>query len=572
MNDSDYPSLPSESDPVLGRNGSPWGYAQLAADALAPSNLTSFYQDQIVPMFQGNSPGAKVKPPKGEILAPEDADMQEQIKPLKGTDFDRVVEVIGKYGVHPQDPKFLQYLGATAKQNGMLPSSSLGPLGLIRDKLFPDARKLIERQRALEHMGEVVFGELTKQKLDATQGPQTLGQAQGIAPGVIQPEQGQMIEAPRRGDMADAQGPMPGIADPNAALSMQQKQIVAPFTKSVAAGQLMPDSTGQLAPTSYVTATGKNLPGSVVEWMNAAVAAPLDQPLPQAPRDLPPAIMDTVIRERNKRLVNMDKGPDVTNVLDDLSFRDHQMDFKTLAKRDPQAAAQIHKLGEGVLRDRVQFKENEDLKRTIAAAYPVARAHAEAAQDSPVAEPQLWRDPVTGQAADARMTERQVRQAGRVKLRPDQVETFNQIATIDDGLTTIKEIAKDLFKPDANSVAGNILRVAGQRAYLAYLRTVGDERILLLDSVVSRMTAPMVKSQGDTANIAVAERDLFAKALVNSNASLEAILTNIDNISTQTRKARGLMGFKTREAFVQGLIDQGVKEEDILRILKEKGL
>lgn len=440
------------------------------------------------------------------------------------------------------------------------------------------------------------------------------------------------VEAPRRGDAVNMIGPMEGLQNYHTPLEPWQQDIASNLMKGLSTGALMRDAGGEIIPTSFANVQGRqispaeatfmdrasltppdqpiptppsSLPASAVnkiidergnaaratqqaniapevaDWASRAAMTPADQPLPPVPSGVivPPSVMNKVLEERGQAGRAAARGPEYEKRVESLAAVESRkkhgktMSFFELTQKDPALAERVRTQADlDEPKHIYSFQQQENLKRQIAAAGPVKTAQAEAERDQPVHEPQLWRDPYTGKAADPEMTTRQAQDKKFVKLRPDQVETVNQLTTIDDGLKVIEGVAKKILNPKKGTVPGEILRAAGQAAYMAYLRMTGDPDIVLLDSVVSRMTAPLVKSQGDTANIAVAEREMFAKALVNNQGSAEAVLANLQQIKDSIKRSRAMMGFKSKEELVQSMLKSGMTKDEIMKALKERGL
>jgi hypothetical protein len=274
-----------------------------------------------------------------------------------------------------------------------------------------------------------------------------------------------------------------------------------------------------------------------------------------------------------------DKGPEFEKRLEALAatvskqVHGQQMSYGQLVDKDPKLAEQLYNRAHVDEPQAIySFQQNEQAKRQVAVAGPIHTAQKEADRDQPVAEPQLWRDPFTGKAASGTQTTRELQEKKFVKLRPDQVETVNQLATIDEGLNKIKEISAKLLRPEKGSLAANTLAAVGQTAYLFMLRQSGNKDVLELDRNIAFLTAPLVKSQGDTANIAVAEREMIKQALVNNQASAEAVVANIEGLQASIKKARNMMGFADVEELVERMLDAGMSKAEVISALEKRGI
>lgn len=500
--------------------------------------------------------------------------LQESIKGAKihDNEMSKMLDLITKHGISPlTNPKaFLEHFDATSAQNDM--ARSWGPLEGIRELVSPKYVALKARQQGLVDMGTF----LTKKALEEmTSGPNTVGEAQHLFGNVVPltPEQqANQVEGPRTSpsDM----GPQPGMVDPNTPLTLpQQLGITNPLMKGMASGNLMRTPEG-LVP-AYVAAMGPRVVSSDV------AQRAIDGILPPGPNGqpqlvVPPGIhpvpfIDTLMSQAAS--LRKAQSPDMGDALESLSMQQTGKRFAQVAKENPALAEQLR--NQALIaekKDIYAYQQDQQAQRQKDVAGPIRTAQMEAERDQPVTEPQLWRDPYTGQAASATTTTREAQNSHMVKLRPDQVETINQLNSIDNGLEVVKQISKKVLSPKADSPAGEILRSLGQTAYLKYLRATGDPDMTLMDSIVSRLTAPLVKSQGDTANIAVAEREMFAQALVNNQASTEAVLGNLDNVMQMTQGVRKLMGFKTRTELVESLLRSGMNHDQVKDALKKRGL
>ena len=573
---NDYPSLPSESDPVLGREGSPWGYAQLAADALAPSNLSSFYRDRIAPVFgsEDNAPGTKVKPPKGSVLDPQESALRESIQPATANDFDRVVQVITKHGVFPQDPRFLKFLGATAEQNDMTPSARLGPLAGIRDWLFPDAVKLQKRQAALKNIGMLVFQDLAARQLEALHGPQTMREANAIAPGAVQPNPDQIIEAPRRGDMADAEGPMPGIVDPNAGLTLNQQTQLQPILKGITGGHLMTDDTGKIVPTSYQAAQMKNLtPEQQAQFWTQQLANGVITPEQYA---------------LNLHAITQPQAPSVTTALGSQALQNRSTNVHALGqpirdylaakglppvpanitearealKQEADAVEQqkaLYKAGsdqQGMLAQRMFGKfpyqlspaelavvnEHEAQRAAKLASYEKAATITAVNETQPLNEGSFfWLDD-KGHPARPDMTRPEATQQGYKPVPPSAVDAVSAARASKHILGEYREVIEKVLVKSTGNTVKDLGKIKLNQIGAWVKEHAGDPDVQRLDALNSNL-AMYSRALGDTANIAVAEQMMRLAALPNWKSTQESALdklTSLERILDNVIKARGL--------------------------------
>lgn len=479
-------------------------------------------------------------------------------------------------GLLPGTPEFRQAVGVSAKQLGIQPSGAWGGLAGWADRWSVDRQNAMQKQQAADLVGSHFLNAAIQYqtKLQDPSLPKTVEEADALlGKGSI----------PRLPSQADYQGPVApgGNALPSPALHPAQQMMAANAIHGIGTGGLMQTAEG-IVPTQYASMQGRQItPDQALELQGLAGVVPQGEQPYQTSMPVPATAFNAALAQKGNTQRQNIRPVDLSQNFEGLlfatmakpEFAGKYRSTTEFAAANPELTQQLRKQADVTeKRELYTYQQDEQAKRQIGVAGPIVEQQSVAHRNQPVAEPQLWRDPVSGRAADAQMTENQARRDKFVKLRPDQVETFNQLSTIDTGLEEVKELSKSLFKPETGTVGNEILRSVGQRGYLAYLRGVGDKRILKLDSIVTRLTAPLVKSQGDTANIAVAERQMFSSSLVNNAASLEAVLGNLDNVVTATKNARKLMGFQSREAFVDSLLEQGMTKEEIFHVLKKKGL
>lgn len=507
---------------------------------------------------------------------------------VKDLDMSTMLKLIPQ-GINPiTDPKkFLAYFDATAEQNGI--ARSWGPLEKIRNLISDDANALRARQAGLLKVGTFLTQKILEEEASRLGAPKTVGEIRSILPSIpLSPDQrGVVKEGPQP---ADAQGPGAGITDPNAvnfgaALKPWQQDHALNVLKSLAGGHTMVEGN-QITPTSVVAQHGRAVTPEQLVAADHAATTPYNQGITPPTVNLPANLAGTVLNERGQMARDnakdaraSAKGPEVEKRLEALALVESQkkfgqaMSYTQLAAKDPDLAGRLYKQAHvDEPKDIYSYQQDEQAKRQVATAGPMETARKEADRDQPVTDPQLWRDPYTGKAASGTMTTREAQNQKFVKLRPDQVETVNQLATIDDGLESIKQISKKVLRPEKGSLAANTLAAMGQTAYLAMLRLSGNADVLKLDREIAFLTAPLVKSQGDTANIAVAEREMIKQALVNNQASSDAVIANLEGLQASIKKARGMMGFSDVKELVERMVEAGMSDDEIKKALTKKGL
>lgn len=511
---------------------------------------------------------------KNKIVPPQLLEAVKEAK-IKDPEMGMMQDLI-KHGLNPvtNPKKFLEAFQATAGQNGM--SSSWGPLQPIREILSPDARNLGARQRGLLQAGTFLYNKLVEQEASRMDAPQTIGEVQQAGLSFIKP-----LDTQKRGPgpYADTYLTSPGV-DPSAKLEPWQQDAAVAGLKGLSTGHLMESGEG-IVPTTFASMQGRLVDPETAAWQSKAAMTPLDQDIPVPPKPVQPTVMNKVIEERGQTNRNLNKGPNLNNRLESLVMGEtaakygRAMSPGELAAKDPVMFAQLRQRAEiDESKEIYSYQQDELLKRQLKGAAPIAAlqetAKKEADRDQPVTEPQLWRHPETGKAASAAMTTRQAQNNSYVKITSGQLETLNQLEVIDTGLNEIKTLASKLLSPQRKTGMGEAWRAASQTAKLAFLRATGDPDVVKMDSIIDRLTAPLVKSQGDTANIAVAEREMFKKALVNNQASIESVLGNLDNVIKATRSAQKMMGFKDKDSFVENAVASGMSKAKAEQMAKAK--
>lgn len=532
---------------------------------------------RMTPSDPGNvGPGAEPTPLLSKKMAKEIQPYHKSLAELASTFGEDPSK--GGHLILPGSRELHEALGTTGKAAGLTTGLyNIPVVGSLLRAASPDAQFVMQKQDAVNKL----YGSLVQAKLDQAasrfSAPKTMGdvQAAGLG-GIIKPLNSQLYSP---GPYQDGLGSTPPT-NPNAVLQPWQQDMAMQGLRGMTAGHLMQTQDG-IVPTSYATAQEKMIDPGVVSWMNQVSAATPGQAIAAPPRNIPATIANQVISQIGQTARQSQQVPNLNNRLESLTALASSqkygapMTFTQLAQKDPELAGQLRQRAEiDEQKDIYSFQQGEMLKRQLQGAAPIAAmqetARKEAERDQPVQDPQLWRDPETAKAASSAMTTRQAQTKGYVKLRPDQLEVMNQSEVIDKGLQEVKKIVEKKFRPPSGTPIGEFLGAMIQTGKLAALRASGDPDIMKMDSIITRLTAPLVKSQGDTANIAVAERDMFARSLVNNQASASAILANLDNVIQATRSVRQKMGFVDPDAMKSALVAAGNSEAKADKIVKQR--
>jgi len=185
---------------------------------------------------------------------------------------------------------------------------------------------------------------------------------------------------------------------------------------------------------------------------------------------------------------------------------------------------------------------------------------------------QEYRDPVTGRAAPSWATPEQLQQLGYVNIEPSQIGTVNQLTNVD---AAINEIASDgisLLRKQGVSKWTDIPAGIAQIPLLKLLKKYsGNPEVERLQSAINRITPTLSRLGGDVANVAVAEREMYASSIFNDADTVESFAKKIESIKNANRRTRSSMGFVEDErAYISQLVARGKTDEEIKALVKER--
>lgn len=203
------------------------------------------------------------------------------------------------------------------------------------------------------------------------------------------------------------------------------------------------------------------------------------------------------------------------------------------------------------------------------------QAHTDVTSDTPVGQlgkSQEYRDPVTGHAAPAWATQKQLQQMGYVNIEPTQVQTISQLRNVDEAMKEVlgagtalvrKATGSSLFDIPAGFLQTKIVDLTKKYA--------GDPNAALLQSALSRIAPSMAKLAGDTGNIAVAEQQIYKDAVFSGSDTLESFATKIKSILQAQKRTRASLGFVDDEkSYIRRLAIQGKTDDQIKAIIEER--
>jgi hypothetical protein len=199
---------------------------------------------------------------------------------------------------------------------------------------------------------------------------------------------------------------------------------------------------------------------------------------------------------------------------------------------------------------------------------------------------QLWRNAETGEAANPAMTPAKAKEQGFINIEPQQIQTVTQVQNVQAGLDSVRQAATKLLR---NATGYTLLDApAGvlQSTWLSLKRKGGNRDLAALESAIARITPGMAKLGGDTGNVAVAEREIYASSIFNDNDTIESVMDKvnaIDGANANTLKSIGLKPKQKAKAGeaqgqkpdMKGRIDQLLKagkgKDEIKQTLKAEG-
>lgn len=205
-----------------------------------------------------------------------------------------------------------------------------------------------------------------------------------------------------------------------------------------------------------------------------------------------------------------------------------------------------------------------------------AQGHQQVTQTIPVGQTgkaQEFRDPVSGQAAPSWATPQQLSDLGFVNIEPSQVQTVNQIRNVDAAMKEILAAGSTLLRKETGS--GNLFNIPMGFLQIPIVKLIkkyaGDPDAQVLESAIKRVTPAMSKLGGDTNNVAVAERTIYAESIFNDADTLESFTKKVQSINDAQGRTRESMGFVPDEkSYLRRLIIQGKTDEQIKAIVAER--
>jgi hypothetical protein len=205
-----------------------------------------------------------------------------------------------------------------------------------------------------------------------------------------------------------------------------------------------------------------------------------------------------------------------------------------------------------------------------------AQGHQQVTENIPVSQTgkaQEFRDPVTGQAAPGWATPKQLAELGFVNIEPSQAQTVNSIRNVDALMKEIKSAGSSLLRKETG--AGNLADIPMGFLQIPIVKLIkkyaGDPDAQLLQSDIARVAPALARLAGDTGNIALAEQEMYQKAVFSDADTLESFSGKIQSIDNAQARTRSSLGFVPDEkAYLRRLIIQGKTDEQIKAIVAER--
>lgn len=172
----------------------------------------------------------------------------------------------------------------------------------------------------------------------------------------------------------------------------------------------------------------------------------------------------------------------------------------------------------------------------------------------PLAEDaQFYRNKKTLQAAPGDWSADKARKAGYIAIPKEMAKTMDQVETVQTSLQKIDQYGQELLRVPAKgeTLPGGLFRGFKQYSLIRMKEVAGDPAAQNISASISMITAMINRLQGDTANIAVAERQMVEQAMYSrfdTKASFDKKIANLKMVLGSTLIRRGFE--------VEGLTDQ----------------
>jgi hypothetical protein len=197
------------------------------------------------------------------------------------------------------------------------------------------------------------------------------------------------------------------------------------------------------------------------------------------------------------------------------------MSYGQLAEVDPSLADEL----------RQQAMVTEPIKEKEQAAELVTHATREALRAEKELEPldekaRFWLDR-NGNTAPPALTRGEAKASGYVPVTEGDVNAVQNAKSALIQVGEYRELADRLLVRQTGQRLQDLLKVQGNRALIAFLRQSGDPDALRLEGMFGAI-AVMARATGDTANIAVQERQFLKNFAITEKDSFESAVAKLD--------------------------------------------
>lgn len=191
---------------------------------------------------------------------------------------------------------------------------------------------------------------------------------------------------------------------------------------------------------------------------------------------------------------------------------------------------------------------------------------------SQLGKQQEFRDPVTGKAAPGWATTEQANKMGFVNIETSQIPTVNQLQNVDAALKEILAAGSTLVRQETGhglfDIPTGMLQTPINKLITKF---AGDPNAQLLMSAITRITPALSKLGGDTGNVAVEERKMYADSLFDPADTLGSFVTKIKSVKKATDRTREAMGFVPDDkSYMRRLAIMGQTDDQIKAIMEER--
>ena len=150
-----------------------------------------------------------------------------------------------------------------------------------------------------------------------------------------------------------------------------------------------------------------------------------------------------------------------------------------------------------------------------------------AAEDAPLNEKSVfWLDPKTGMPASPEESRRDAKASGLVPITQKGLEATAMAGSALVQIGEYRSLVTELLPKRTGNVAADLTNVQANRLRLKVLRASGDPAAQRLEALQGAI-ATLARATGDTANVAVAERELLKKFVLTDNDTQESAIQKL---------------------------------------------